>query len=168
MTPEQEALLREADNVNPPDRTIDKDRWAAQLIFDLARELRQSTAENERLRSFSKAYSEDVFIPFTEEETKQWSVIITRASAAMGRHCAKFMSEAADALAALAQVPREPVGVIDPPSGNIPYKHFVRLREPRDDEVGMYLYAMPHDAATAEGRKDQADAALQTTDARQK
>lgn len=60
---------------------MDKDR--------LERLLRQ-------LRSWSKAYPEDVFIPFTEEERKEHSLIITRASGAMGRHMAKFTDEAAD------------------------------------------------------------------------
>jgi hypothetical protein len=40
-------------------------------------------------------------------------------------------------------VPREPIGAVSGPSGNIPYKHLVRSREPRDDEVGMSLYAAP-------------------------
>lgn len=38
--------------------------------------------------------------------------------------------------------PRDPIGRIDPPNELSPYKHFVRLREPRDDEVGKNLYAI--------------------------
>ncbi len=39
----------------------------------------------------------------------------------------------------------DPVGKIEgPTTGEYgkPYNHFVRLREPRDDEVGKYLYAV--------------------------
>lgn len=42
-----------------------------------------------------------------------------------------------------AYIPREPIGKVEAPTDYRPYKHFVRLREPRDDEVGMYLYAEP-------------------------
>jgi hypothetical protein len=54
------------------------------------------------LRSFGKAYPEDVFKPLLDKEIKDvartYPVFIDRNSAAMGRHCAKFMTEAADAL----------------------------------------------------------------------
>lgn len=50
------------------------------------------------LRSFSEAYPEEVFTPLTDEDRKLHGILITRASAGMGRHCAKFMREAADAL----------------------------------------------------------------------
>lgn len=48
------------------------------------------------LRNFGKAYPEDQFRPLTPGEMRLDSAIVTRVSAAMGRHCAKFMGEAAD------------------------------------------------------------------------
>src|ERR1700674_4621018 len=54
-----------------------------------------------RLRSFGVAYPENVFGPVTDDEREQHGNLITRNSAAMGRHCAKFMSEAADRIEAL-------------------------------------------------------------------
>jgi hypothetical protein len=45
-----------------------------------------------------------------------------------------------------APIAREPIGFISGPSGTMPYKHFVRTREPRDDEVGMLLYAEAREA----------------------
>lgn len=48
------------------------------------------------LRDFGKAYPEDQFRPLTPGEIRLNSAIVTRVSAAMGRHCAKFMGEAAD------------------------------------------------------------------------
>jgi len=52
-----------------------------------------------RLRGFAQAYPEDMFPPLTEEERGQLGgEIISRASAEMGRHFAKFATEAADAL----------------------------------------------------------------------
>ena len=50
------------------------------------------------LREFARAYPEDIFTPFTEEELKRHSVIITRASAAAGRHFAPWFLKAAAAL----------------------------------------------------------------------
>lgn len=49
----------------------------------------------ERLRPYSTAYPEDIFIPLTDEDLLEHGMLITRASAGMGRHCAKFMAEAA-------------------------------------------------------------------------
>lgn len=52
------------------------------------------------LRSFTKAYPEDVFPPLSKEEiaevAKAYPGAIDRNSAAMGRHCAKFMAKAAN------------------------------------------------------------------------
>lgn len=50
------------------------------------------------LREFARAYPENIFTPFTEEELKRHSVIITRASAAAGRHFAPWFLKAAAAL----------------------------------------------------------------------
>lgn len=53
-----EALLRRADSVNPPDRTVEEHRWAAQLILDLARELRAAREENAgRVKPETHAYA---------------------------------------------------------------------------------------------------------------
>jgi len=62
---------------------------------------------DQTLRSFAKAYPENVFTPFSEEELETHSVIITRASGAMGRHMAQFTTQAADAIAALRARARE-------------------------------------------------------------
>lgn len=52
------------------------------------------------LPSFAKAYPEDVFAPLSKAEiaevVKAYPGVIDRISAAMGRHCAKFMAEAAN------------------------------------------------------------------------
>ena len=50
----------------------------------------------DRLRHLAMAYPEDVFIPFTPEETRAHSRVITRASGAMGRHMSQFLTEAAN------------------------------------------------------------------------
>ena len=50
----------------------------------------------ERLRDFAEAYPEDVFAPLPQDKIKAYSDIVTRASAGMGRHFAKFAKEAAD------------------------------------------------------------------------
>jgi hypothetical protein len=42
------------------------------------------------LRSFAEAYPEDVFRPLTDADRKEHSVLITRASAQMGRHFGKW------------------------------------------------------------------------------
>lgn len=53
----------------------------------------------ERLRSFSEAYPTDIFPELTAEEREALPRgIIDRISAGMGRHCAKIMIEAAEAL----------------------------------------------------------------------
>lgn len=49
-----------------------------------------------RLRSLANAYPEDIFGPVTEAEVKEHASLITRNSAAMGRHLGKFLLEAAD------------------------------------------------------------------------
>jgi hypothetical protein len=53
------------------------------------------------LRGFTKAYPEDIFLPLTEEQIKEHSLVITRASAGMGRHLAKFFAQAAEHIEAL-------------------------------------------------------------------
>ena len=50
----------------------------------------------DKYRNMVNAYPEDIFRPFDKHEITAYSAIITRASAAMGRHCAKLFSEAAD------------------------------------------------------------------------
>lgn len=55
-----------------------------------------------RLRSIANAYPEDIFGPVTEEEQKEHASLITRNSAAMGRHLGQFLIEAADAIDQLA------------------------------------------------------------------
>lgn len=66
------------------------------------------------LESFTKAYPEDIFGPVTDKEREEHGSLITRNSAAMGRHCAKFMGEAAAMLRSLLDAPgvpaREPRG----------------------------------------------------------
>lgn len=52
----------------------------------------------ERLRAISKAYPEDVFGPVLPEEIAAYPNLITRNSAAMGRHLSTFISEAADVI----------------------------------------------------------------------
>lgn len=54
------------------------------------------------LRSFGQAYPEDMFGPVTDAERKEHGSLITRTSAGMGRHCAKFMAQAADMIERLA------------------------------------------------------------------
>lgn len=50
------------------------------------------------LRQFAQAYPEDIFTPLTDAEREGNDLIITKASAGMGRHCAKWFIKAADAL----------------------------------------------------------------------
>lgn len=53
----------------------------------------------DRLRSFSEAYPTDMFPELTAEERSALPRgIIDRISAAMGRHCAKIMDEAAESM----------------------------------------------------------------------
>lgn len=73
------------------------------------RELMASEEHEElirRLRSFGQAYPYDMFPALTSEErVKVGGDLISRISAAMGRHCSKIMAEAADALERAAQPP---------------------------------------------------------------
>lgn len=55
----------------------------------------------EILRSFGKAYPLDIFGPVTEDEQRLHGSLITRNSAEMGRHCAKYMVKAADVIESL-------------------------------------------------------------------
>ena len=64
------------------------------------------------LRSFGLAYPEDMFGPVSEDERLLYGNLITRNSAAMGRHCAKFMAQAADMIEALSK-PSAPVDARD-------------------------------------------------------
>lgn len=61
----------------------------------------------QRLRQWSEAYPEDMFPALTKEElaqiTKVFPGFIDRASAAMGRHIGKQMSEMANDLEAAAK-----------------------------------------------------------------
>lgn len=52
------------------------------------------------LRSIAGAYSESVFPPLTDELRAEYAStgIIDRASASMGRHLARYLTEAADAI----------------------------------------------------------------------
>jgi len=55
-------------------------------------------ALHRKLRDFARAYPEDVFPPTTAEERLTLSPgLLSRISADMGRHFAKFATEAADA-----------------------------------------------------------------------
>jgi hypothetical protein len=83
-------------------RLIDDLRLA--LCGDIEKENVKLRAEVERLRevidehahrweTWATAYPEDVFTPITEEETKKYANIITRNSAAMGRHILKNVEE---------------------------------------------------------------------------
>ena len=61
----------------------------------------QSTELVAKLIGFSSAYPEDMFPPLTKAEIAELPRgILDRASAAMGRHVAKFAKEAADAVEA--------------------------------------------------------------------
>ena len=60
----------------------------------------------EELRSFAEAYPEDIFRPLTDADRKEHPVLITRASADMGRHMGKWMLRAAAALLACAETAR--------------------------------------------------------------
>jgi hypothetical protein len=55
----------------------------------------------DKYRSIASAYPVEVFTPLNDAETKIHSNIVTRASAAMGRHFAKLFNEAADEIEAL-------------------------------------------------------------------
>lgn len=54
-----------------------------------------------RLRDVASAYPEDIFPPFTDDERRENSVIISRASGNMGRFLSKPMLEAAARIEAL-------------------------------------------------------------------
>jgi hypothetical protein len=51
-----------------------------------------------RLRGLAQAYPEDIFGPVTPQEVKEHAGLITRNSAAMGRHLGQFFTEAANAI----------------------------------------------------------------------
>ena len=53
------------------------------------------------LRSFGKAYPLDMFGPVTDAERNAHGSLISRNSAAMGRHLSKFMVQAADMIESL-------------------------------------------------------------------
>ena len=53
-----------------------------------------------RLRDFARAYPEDIFLPMNDDDKKHPGTI-TRASASMGRHFAKWFTRAADRIEAL-------------------------------------------------------------------
>jgi hypothetical protein len=53
------------------------------------------------LRGFEQAYPEDIFLPLTDKEIEEHSQLIAKASAQMGRHMAKFTTQAADEIARL-------------------------------------------------------------------
>lgn len=58
----------------------------------------------ERLRDFEQAYGEEFFRPLTKEERAEVGpVVLSLASAEMGRHLAQFFKQAADALEAAEQ-----------------------------------------------------------------
>ncbi len=64
-----------------------------------------------RLRSFAEAYPTDIFPPLTDAERGELKRgVMDRIGASMGRHCSKFMTEAADAIdaqgARLAEIER--------------------------------------------------------------
>lgn len=59
----------------------------------------------DELESFAKAYPESVFGPVTDAEIRDFPNLITRNSAAMGRHMGKWMQRAADAIRALTAAP---------------------------------------------------------------
>jgi hypothetical protein len=52
------------------------------------------------LRSIAGAYPEDIFGPVTDAEIKEHASLITRNSAAMGRHLGQFLTKAADEIEA--------------------------------------------------------------------
>lgn len=54
-----------------------------------------------------------------------------------------YAAEAATPTATLPEQPNDAVGRVEGPTESRPYKHFIRLREPRDNEVGCYLFAHP-------------------------
>lgn len=54
------------------------------------------------LYGFAKAYPVDIFPPLTQDEVDQYSTIISKASAGMGRHLGKFMHDAATEIERLA------------------------------------------------------------------
>lgn len=63
---------------------------------------------SDNLRGFVEAYSESFFPPLTEAERgRLGGAVISRASAAMGRHFAAFAGEAADALDEACRLLRE-------------------------------------------------------------
>jgi hypothetical protein len=72
--------------------------------------------------------------------------LVSHLRAANPQVALKAADEAADLIErrilSQGQLP-EPIGEVSAPSGTLPYKHLVRYREPRDDEVGMKLYAFP-------------------------
>lgn len=57
-----------------------------------------------RLRGIATAYPEDIFGPVTDAEIKEHASLITRNSAAMGRHMGKFLLQAADEIERLRAV----------------------------------------------------------------
>ena len=58
------------------------------------KELEEAIEEHcHRWETWANAYPEDIFEPLTKEEIKQYSNIITRNSAAMGRHILKNVKE---------------------------------------------------------------------------
>jgi hypothetical protein len=59
------------------------------------------------LRQFAQAYPEEVFGPVTDAEAKEHASLITRNSAAMGRHFAPWFTRAADEIERLEFIQRD-------------------------------------------------------------
>ena len=61
----------------------------------------------ERLKDAAQAYPADIFLPVTREQREAHPQIVTRASAAMGRHFSPMFTEAADEIERLRGLLRE-------------------------------------------------------------
>ena len=63
-------------------------------------------------------------------------------SRAERREAADEIERLQEEVAAMRAMLANPVGMVSAPSGTLPYKHLVRVREPLDAEIGCSLYAI--------------------------
>lgn len=66
---------------------------AQKKIAGLEEEIGRLNDFVDRWETWANAYPTDIFTPFTPEELKKHSILITRASAAMGRHILDTMKK---------------------------------------------------------------------------
>ena len=111
-----------------------------------------------RLRDVAAAYPEDIFPPFTDEERKANSMVISRASGNMGRFLSRHMTEAADTIDTLVAVLEHAQTILSNMAQENPSAYFQRWpihHEPLRSDAKNLLPIL--DAALAKAKGGQTD-----------